>query len=153
MARLRSLLATALLLLASSPLFSQSPSKADLLLMNARVVTMNPKQPAAEAIAIKDGRIVWVGRTAQARKLFRNAGQTMDLGGATVLPGINDAHTHLMSLGESFLRLNLKGVENEQQVVELVKQRVQAAAPGQWILGWGWGQLPLRKRSGLSVYS
>jgi predicted amidohydrolase YtcJ len=118
----------------------QQTSRADLLLLNAHVVTMNPKQPSAQAISIKDGRIVWVGSTQEAGRRFANAALTIDLEGATVLPGIIDAHTHLMTLGEGFLKINLKDVPSEQEAVERVRQRVATAKPGEWILGWGWDE-------------
>jgi predicted amidohydrolase YtcJ len=115
-------------------------AKADLVLLNARVITMNPHQPAAEAIAVGDGKIVWVGKTAEAKRLFSGEVQAIDLHGATVLPGIIDAHTHLMSLGESFLKLNLKDVSTPEQAVKMVRQRASTAAPGEWVLGWGWDE-------------
>jgi hypothetical protein len=118
----------------------QQSSKADLLLLNAHLVTMNPGQPSAQAVAVKDGRIVWVGTTREARRLFANAAQTVDLEGATVLPGIIDAHTHLMTLGEGFLKINLKDISSEQEAVERVRQRVATAKSGEWILGWGWDE-------------
>ena len=132
-----------LCLLLLAPSRSQPESRggqADLLLIHAHVVTMNVQQPASEAIAVAGGKIVWIGSSADALKRFPNAAQTIDLHHATVLPGIIDAHTHLISLGESLLRLNLKGVAGEKEAVELVKQRVAASHPGEWILGWGWDE-------------
>ena len=117
---------------------SQS-SSADLLLLNAHVVTMNDKQPLAQAIAIQGERIVWVGNNEDARKLYLSA-RTLDLHGATVLPGLIDAHTHLINLGESLVRLNLKDIATEKEIVERVKQRAASAAQGEWILGWGWDE-------------
>ena len=119
---------------------SAQTSGADLVLLNAHVVTMNDKQPSAEAVAIEDDRIVWVGSTSEAKRLYPNPARTMDLYGAAVLPGITDAHTHLINLGESLVRLNLKDIPTEKGIVERVKQRVAATAPGEWILGWGWDE-------------
>lgn len=127
------------LLLVSVSLSAQS-SNADLLLLNAHVVTMNDKQPSAHAIAIRGDRIVWVGGADESKRLYPNPARTMDLHGATVLPGIIDAHTHLINLGESLVRLNLKDIPTEREIVERVKQRAAAAAPGEWILGWGWDE-------------
>ncbi|HKW36141.1 MAG TPA: amidohydrolase [Candidatus Acidoferrum sp.] len=119
---------------------SSSPSSgADLLLLNAHVVTMNDKQPAAQAIAIQGERIVWVGNSEEGKKSYPSA-RTMDLHGATVLPGLIDAHTHLINLGESLVRLNLKDIPTEKEIIERVKQRAASAAPGEWILGWGWDE-------------
>ncbi len=128
----------ALLLLGVS-LSAQSPN-ADLLLRNAHVLTMNEKQPSAQAIAIRGERIVWVGSAGKAKRLYPKAARTIDLHGATVLPGIIDAHTHLINLGESLVRLNLKDIPTEKEIVERVKQRAASAAPGEWILGWGWDE-------------
>ncbi len=119
---------------------SGQSSRPDLLVLNARVVTMDAKLPSAQAIAIHGEHITWVGSNEEAKRRFPVAARTLDLGGATVLPGIIDAHTHLMNLGESLLRLNLKDVPNEQQAVALVQQRVASAAPDEWILGWGWDE-------------
>src|SRR5260370_1392154 len=99
---------------------------ADLVLLNAHVVTLNSKQREAQAIAISAGRIAWVGANADARKRFP-AARRMDLAGATVLPGIIDAHTHLLSLGESLMKLNLKDATTPEQVVERVRERVKSA--------------------------
>ena len=111
----------------------------DLLLFNANVVTMNPRQPALEAIAIEQDRIAWVGSNEEAQRMFGKV-RSIDLHGATVLPGIIDAHTHLIELGKSLLRLNLKDVASEREAVERVKKRVVSAAPNEWILGWGWDE-------------
>jgi predicted amidohydrolase YtcJ len=122
-----------------SSLSAQS-SSADLLLLNAHVVTMYDKQPSAEAIATEGDRIVWVGSTNEAKRLYPKPARTVDLHGRTVLPGIIDAHTHLINLGESLIRLNLKDIPTEKGIIERVKQRVASTAPGEWILGWGWDE-------------
>jgi predicted amidohydrolase YtcJ len=127
------------LLISAVPLCAQGPS-ADLLLLNAHVLTMNKSQPAAEAIAVQGERILWAGSAADAKRLYPHPARTIDFHGATVLPGIIDAHTHLINLGESLVRLNLKDIPTEAEIVERVKQRAAAAAPGDWILGWGWDE-------------
>ncbi|HKW61111.1 MAG TPA: amidohydrolase [Candidatus Acidoferrum sp.] len=118
---------------------SAQSSGAELLLYNAHVVTMNQKQPSAQAIAIRGERIVWVGNSEEGKKQYPSA-RAADLHGATVLPGLIDAHGHLINLGESLTRLNLKDVPTEKEVVERVKQRAASAAPGEWIVGWGWDE-------------
>jgi len=101
---------------------------------------MNPRQPTAEAVAIVDGRFAWVGSSVDAKTLYPNAADTLDLGGATVLPGIIDAHGHLMNLGESFLKLDLKGVSTPQEAARRVKDKAATLRSGEWILGWGWDE-------------
>jgi predicted amidohydrolase YtcJ len=138
--RLILLLAITVALAPILPALTQTQAKADLLLLNANVITMNPRQPAAEAVAVKGGRIAWVGSTADARALFGNVAETLDLGGATVLPGIIDAHGHLMNLGESFLKLDLKGLATPEDVARRVKEKAATLKSGEWILGWGWDE-------------
>lgn len=123
----------------SGHLFSGSRA-ADLLLRNAHIVTMDQTRPAAQAMAIQGGRIVWLGGNEEEERLFAGTSRIIDLHGATVLPGVIDAHTHLISLGESLLRLNLKDVATEEEVVERVKQKAASTAPNEWILGWGWDE-------------
>lgn len=127
-----------LLLLVSST--SPQSLHPDLLIFNAHVITMNPGQPAAQAIAIQQDRIVWVGSNDEGKKLFGDKVRAMDLHGATILPGVIDSHTHLLELGNSLLRLNLKDVATEQEAMEQIRKRVASAAPGEWILGWGWDE-------------
>ena len=129
-----------LALLGFSVSLSAQSSNADLLILNAHVVTMNDKQPSAQAIAIQGDRIVWVGSTDEAKRRYANAANTLDLQGATVLPGIIDAHTHLIDLGQSLVRLNLKDLATEKEIVDRVRQRAASTAPGEWILGWGWDE-------------
>src|SRR5215467_3314593 len=126
------------LLLILQPAVPQS-AQPDLVLVNAHVITMAPKQPTAEAIAVRQDRIVWVGTNDEAKK-FSAAVRRIDLHGTTVLPGIIDAHSHLVELGKSLLRLNLKDVATPEEAVDRVKKRVESAAPGEWILGWGWDE-------------
>ena len=95
----------------------------DLLLIHAHIVTMNSQQPSAQALAITSGKITWVGSDQDARKLFPSAKRTIDLHGATVLPGIIDAHTHLADLGKSLLRLNLKDASSDSEAVAWVRKK------------------------------
>src|SRR5579862_5145621 len=129
-----------LAILALPAAFSQQAQRADLLLTHGNVITMSDQQPRAQSIAIRAGRIVWVGSDAEAKSRFTAAARTVDLNGATVLPGLADAHTHLLNLGEGFLKLNVKDVPTEQEVVERVRERAKTAKPGEWILGWGWDE-------------
>jgi len=90
--------------------FDRAPAKpsADLLILNARIVTMDAKHLTATAMVIKGNRIVWVGDTAEAQRRFPET-RAIDLRGATVLPGIIDAHTHLIGLGKSLVHFEPEG--------------------------------------------
>src|SRR5215831_18447090 len=135
-------LLTACSLICAPPLSvrSHSAPTVDLLLINAHVITIDHSHPTAEAIAIQGDRIAWIGSSATAQRQLAAASRIIDLHGATVLPGLIDAHVHLLALGQSLLRLNLKDVADANEAVALVKQRVANAPPGEWILGWGWDE-------------
>ena len=117
---------------------SRAPS-ADTLFINGHIVTMNTTLPEAEAFAVKDGIIIAVGTTEELQKKYRNV-PTEDMQGKTVMPGIIDSHGHIMSLGESFLKLNLEGIKTPAEAVQRVKERVKQTASGEWIIGWGWDE-------------
>ena len=133
-------LATILVLLPLAQPAAVTSITPDLLLINAHIVTMNERRPEAEAVAISGGRILWIGANTEARRLYGNSRETLDLNGATVLPGFIDAHTHLMTLGESYLKLNIKDIPTEQAVAALVKHRSSETPRGEWIFGWGWDE-------------
>ncbi len=120
---------------------ANSPKQAplDLLIVNAHVVTMDPRRPSAQALGIAGDRIAWVGGSDEARQRYPGTAP-VDLGGATIIPGIIDAHTHLLSLGESLIKTNLRDLPNENAIVERMKQQAATTPPGQWILGWGWDE-------------
>src|SRR5215813_2402345 len=119
---------------------AQDRAQPDLLFLHAKVATMDPAVPSAQAMAIAGEGIAWVGSDAEAQKRFPSVKNTIDLRGATVMPGIIDAHTHLLDLGKSLLRLNLKDVATEEDAVARVRERARSARPGEWILGWGWDE-------------
>ena len=96
--------------------------------------------PDAEAVAIKDGVIVFVGRTEKALAHVGEGTEVLDVGGATVLPGLVDSHTHVAGLGELAARLNLIGVESEEEAVDKVARQAESTPPGEWILGRGWDE-------------
>lgn len=113
---------------------------ADLILHGAVVYTVNPSQPNAEAVAIRGDRIVMVGSSDDALVLRGPNTRVMDVAGAPVIPGLQDAHGHFTGLGESLLNLNLRGTTSYEQIVEMIRERAAAARPGEWIRGRSWDQ-------------
>jgi len=75
---------------------------ADTILVNARIATLNPRAPSAEAIAIRGGEIAAIGSTAEVDRLRGPSTQVIDAGGRTVIPGINDGHTHFIRGGLTY---------------------------------------------------
>ena len=124
-------------------LFSFAPSTnkvapADLIFVNGNVYTANEKQPHASAIAIKADRIVFVGADAAARQYKGEKTRVVDLNGATVVPGLTDAHYHFLGVGQREMNLNLEGITTLEDFLAKVKTRVDQAKAGEWITGRGW---------------
>ncbi len=133
---------------------------ADLILVDARVYTLDwgepdlegtpaPDAPVdpdgrwhpdAEAVAIRDGRILRVGSREAIEELRGPDTRFVELGGATLLPGLVESHAHLLSLGNSLVQVNLVGVESEEEAVRRVEARAAETPPGSWIVGRGWDE-------------
>jgi predicted amidohydrolase YtcJ len=106
--------------------------------VNGNIYTMNERQPRAEAIAVKGGRIIFVGSNADAKKYQAPGARTVDLAGKTVVPGLTDSHCHIFGIGERELTLNLEGTNTLEDFLARVKERVAKAERGKWITGRGW---------------
>ncbi len=128
----------ALAALAPTVLGAQMP--ADLVLVNGKIYTVDNARPVASALAVRGGRILFVGSDAEARVLANGSTNVVDLRGATVVPGIIDAHAHLLGLGNTLRRVNLAGSASYGEVIEKVKAWTKDVKPGEWILGRGWDQ-------------
>ncbi|MGZ8844173.1 MAG: amidohydrolase [Pyrinomonadaceae bacterium] len=124
-------------------LFGFAPTRvqvnpADVVFINGNIYTVNQKQPRAEAIAVKGDRIVFVGSNANAKKYQGAGSRVVDLHGATVVPGMADAHYHFIGVGQREMNLNLEGITNLEDFLAKVKARVDQAKPGEWVTGRGW---------------
>jgi predicted amidohydrolase YtcJ len=137
-----------------------SPLPADLLLTNAHIYTLRWSEPSrdgvpaanapydtsrgwhhdATAIAVRAGRIVFVGSDSAAATFGGAGTRVIDLHGQTLLPGFVDAHTHVAELGQSLDRVNVTGVATEAEAVERIVERAQQTPKGQWILAYGWDE-------------
>ncbi len=111
---------------------------ADTVFFNGNIHTVNDRQPHAEAIAVKGGRIVFVGSDAEAAKYKTDGVRIVDLQGRTVVPGMTDAHCHIFGIGAREMNLNLEGTSSLDDFLAKVKERVQQTPPGQWVTGRGW---------------
>ncbi|HWP02229.1 MAG TPA: amidohydrolase family protein, partial [Gemmatimonadaceae bacterium] len=113
---------------------------ADLIVTNGRIYTVDQNRPLVEAMAVRDGRIVFTGPARLAMSLRGERTQVIDLSGRTVIPGMIDAHAHLLNLGNALRNVNLVGTASYEEVIARVVERARQAAPGTWILGRGWDQ-------------
>jgi predicted amidohydrolase YtcJ len=95
-------------------------------------------KPRAQALAVRDGRVVAVGSDAEISKLKGKRTQVVDLGGRFVMPGFNDAHTHLASAGFGKMNVDLTGTRSLQEMQARIAEKVKTAQPREWILGRGW---------------
>ena len=114
------------------------PPKAQTVFINGNIYTMNERQPRAEAIAVQDTRIVFVGSNADAKKYQSAETKTVDLAGKTVVPGLTDSHCHIFGIGEREMNLNLEGTNTLEAFLAKVKERVAKTERGKWITGRGW---------------
>jgi predicted amidohydrolase YtcJ len=117
--------------------YSQT-KKADIVFKNGNVYTVNERQPRAQAIAVTGGKIVFVGSDADAKEYESGAARVVDLKGATVVPGLADAHYHLAGVGAREMNLNLENTASLNEFLARVKARVEKAKAGDWVTGRGW---------------
>jgi predicted amidohydrolase YtcJ len=146
-------------LLLGLPAVAQKPAPADVIYVGGKVyrgsgakvnieVSAKPsgdelvkKMTAAlnpTAIAVRDGRIVAVGSDDEIRKLKGKRTQVVEVKGAFVIPGFNDAHVHLASGGFEKLNVNLTGTKSLEEMKKRIAERAKATPAGEWITGRGW---------------
>jgi len=113
---------------------------ATLILKSGKVVTMNPAQPAAQAIAVRGDKIVAIGTDAQMARLQGPQTKIIDLHGQLAIPGFIEGHGHFTGIGEYRLGLDLREARTWDDIVAQVARAVKQAKPGEWIVGRGWHQ-------------
>jgi predicted amidohydrolase YtcJ len=131
--------ATLVGLLALAACDPQGPG-ADLVLLNGTVVTVDDRQPEAQAVAIDGDTIVAVGSNREIRRLAGADTEVIDLEGRLVLPGFIEGHGHFMSLGRARMILHLEQAATWDEMVEMVEFAAGDIAAGVWIQGRGWHQ-------------
>ena len=132
-------LLAALFALAVHPLTAQQ-QPADLVVLNGRIYTADGARPVVDAMAIRGGRVVFVGDERGARSLIGAGTRTLDLAGRTVIPGMTDAHAHVTGLGEALRNVDLTGTSSYDQVIARVVERARSMPKGEWVIGRGWDQ-------------
>lgn len=135
--------AFALAALSAPALLSAQPTRpapADLIVTNARVYTADEARPLAEAFAVRDGRVVFVGSRQEADALKGSATRVLDAAGRTVIPGMVDAHGHFGGLAQKLRAVDLVGTRSYDEVIARVVERAKTTPKGTWIQGRGWDQ-------------
>ncbi len=115
-----------------------SKQKADLFVFNATIYMVDSAFSMAEAMVIKDGRILATGKTADLEKAY-DAAEKLDAGGKFIYPGFIDAHAHFVGYGLSLQTVDLSGTTSWEECIERVKS-FAANYPEGWITGRGWDQ-------------
>ncbi len=128
----------ALLLAISILMACSSRKQIDLLVYNAQIYTVDSLFSQAEAMAIKDGKIVAIGNKADLNKEFE-ANDSLDAQGKSIYPGFIDGHAHFLAYGQGLQTVDLVGTKSWAEIVEKVKN-FAAQNPEGWILGRGWDQ-------------
>ena len=131
-------LAVLLIIAFGHGLLGSRPESADVVFTNGNVYTVSDRQPRAQAIAVRAGKIVFVGSNADARAYQGPQTRVIDLEGNTVVPGMTDSHYHLSGVGEREMTLNLEGTTSLEDFLAKVKARVGRTEPGKWVTGRGW---------------
>ena len=111
---------------------------ADLVLTYGNILTMNSIQPNAEAVAIKNDRIMKVGTNTEISQLIGEATKVINLQGKTVVPGLTDSHIHVGDFGKFLTWLDLNEADSIKAVQQKIRERAQKIPEGRWIIGSGW---------------
>ena len=126
----------------AAPLRAEGP--ADTLIVNGRIATLNPRQPAAEAIAIKGERIIAVGSEAELAYLRNDRTRVVDAARRTIIPGLNDAHTHFIRGGLTYTNeVRWDGVPSLAEGLRRVREQARRTPAPHWVQvigGWTWAQ-------------
>ncbi len=113
---------------------------ADVIVVNADVYTSDVRQPRAEAFAVRDGKLLLVGADEDVRALAADHTEIIDADGATVLPGFVDGHTHLVSGAGLATGVDLSEIEDKDEWLRIIAEKVATVPDGDWILGGAWDQ-------------
>jgi predicted amidohydrolase YtcJ len=131
-------LAVTWLMTGAAPSFSEDA--ADLILVHGVLYPVAPPGRVAGGLAVRGGRIVYIGDDAGALARRGPSTQVIDLAGRAVTPGLIDAHSHLGGLGSDLEQVDLRGADSFAEVVRRVRQVAAGRPAGAWVLGRGWDQ-------------
>jgi predicted amidohydrolase YtcJ len=112
----------------------------DMIILNADIYTVDKKSQNAQALAIKEGKIIAIGENGVIEKLKGANTEIIDAKGAYVMPGFIEGHGHYSGLGYSLINLNFLNARSWQEIVNQVEKRAKEVKPGEWIIGRGWHQ-------------
>jgi predicted amidohydrolase YtcJ len=120
---------------AAQPTDLNSP---DLVLINGKILTMDASSSVAEAIAVKDNKILAVGSSASIKALIGTQTRVFDVAGKTVVPGLIDTHAHFKAAGMTDYVVNMSRAKTVAEALEAVRAFAAKKKPGEWIIGGPW---------------
>ena len=112
--------------------------KAELILFNGNLYTMEPKKPVASAVAVRDGRIIMTGDDREIMAVKGKKTECIDLKGRAVLPGFIDAHTHFIDGGLALYNVQLRDAKNKRDFISRIQEKARDLIKGEWILNGDW---------------
>ena len=123
-------------------------SAADLIIKNANVMTMEPRQPSAELVAIEGDKILLVAGNEELESLRGAGTKIIDCQGKTVVPGFDDAHCHILSFIRKLLGLDLSpaSVSSIDDIKTVIRYRAQKTPPGRWLTGTDYNEFYLAEK-------
>ena len=122
-------------------IFAAPPDKsdqADMVLRRGHIYTMNPKEPWAESVAIRDGRLIYVGKDAGVKKFVGEKTDVLELSNRFVMPSFIDSHVHPIHAGIEMDQLNLVDFTTKEEMIAAIKKYVDAHPTDPWIRGNNW---------------
>jgi predicted amidohydrolase YtcJ len=125
------------ILLCAAAMRAQQPAP-DLILTNGKIITVDQRFSLVQAVAVRGDRIAATGTNQEIARLAGPNTRRIDLNGKAVIPGLIDNHMHLLRAASTWTReLRLDGVESRSQAIELLRARVKAVGPGEWVYNIG----------------
>ena len=120
------------------------------ILLNGKIITLDARSTAAQALAVSNGRVTAVGSSDEVRRLAGPATRVIDLGGRTVIPGLIDSHLHAIRAALSFsTEVNWIGARSLEEALGRIRDAARTMKPGSWLIvagGWNVQQFKENRR-------
>lgn len=127
---------------------------ADMVVTNAKVVTLDARSTVAQAVAVRDGKLLAVGDNATIARLAGSGTKMVDAGGRTLIPGLIDSHMHAVRAALSYsTEVNWIGASSVPEAMARLREKAQKSAPGSWLIvagGWSEQQFAEKRRPTLA---
>ncbi len=117
---------------------TSNSEKAELIIQNAVIWTANPEKPYAEALAVKDGKLLAVGSNADIQEFAGSDTEMIDAGSGFVVPGFIDSHVHFIVGGKNLSSVQLRDAATPEEFIRRIAEYARTLEPGEWITGGDW---------------